>query len=116
MAIRILRSLDEEAIYTDQSGRPFHELSSFKLVLTDPTGNRVPSFWDDDKDRLEEYFQREFVDESGTFGRRLKHWGRGTLRLDGTELDRNQLRDAAKAVCDTIEKGAESTPYWAIPG
>lgn len=69
-ALQILRSQSDDA-QTEQTGRRFTEIQSFKLVLTDPLQDMVPDYWRPSEQNLRNYYQSNFNDSDGLFQRQL---------------------------------------------
>jgi diguanylate cyclase (GGDEF)-like protein len=68
-----LRSMREPK-NRDHLNREFVELVSFKLVLDNPTVERVPDYWLRDSAQLQHYYEKQFG-SSGLFGKKLYRWG-----------------------------------------
>jgi diguanylate cyclase (GGDEF)-like protein len=75
VVIEIIRKTKQAWNARDQAGIALRELTDFKVHLTDPTRDKVPAFYAREKDSLEQYFVREFLSETGTFGRVLHKTG-----------------------------------------
>ena len=73
------------------------ELIAFKVVLSTPLNDVLPIYYGYDKDKheLEEYYNKNFVDENGLFRKRL--------------IRNNQLNNMIKHVTNTINNGDYST-------
>ncbi len=69
-AINLLRSNDTPA-QTEATQRRFREFPTFKLVLTNPFVETVPDYWKSESTILDDYFDRNFLNEIGLFGRPL---------------------------------------------
>ena len=71
VVIEIARKATSEAIIRDQAGLELRELIDFKVHLTNPTQNKIPTFYKQEKESLETYFNKEFLEDDGLFGERL---------------------------------------------
>jgi len=65
----------KDAAIRDQAGRELLELLDFKVHLHRPEQDMVPTFYQDDRDSMEEYFRLQFLEEEGLFGKWFKHNG-----------------------------------------
>lgn len=68
------RSLGAEPI-RDQAGQELRELVDFKVILTNPTQELVPSFYAGEGKSLDAYFNKEFLGGDGLFGSVLQKSG-----------------------------------------
>lgn len=59
----------QDAPIRDQAGRAVRELIDFKVHLTTPLRDQIPDFYRDEADSFEQYFQREFLEPAGLFGK-----------------------------------------------
>jgi diguanylate cyclase (GGDEF)-like protein len=75
IAVEIVRKTKQSWSAQDESGIQLRELTDFKIVLTDPTRDKVPAFYADEDHLLEAYFSREFLSPIGTFGRVFERTG-----------------------------------------
>jgi diguanylate cyclase (GGDEF)-like protein len=75
VVLEIVRKASEELTIRDQAGQELRELVDFKVHLTNPDQDLVPAFYQKQEESLDKYFQKEFLSESGLFGRRLKDTG-----------------------------------------
>lgn len=96
-AINLLRSSDTPP-QTEATQRRFREFPTFKLVLTNPFVETVPDYWKSESTTLEDYFDRNFVKETGLFGRPLL----------AAESGQNSLYE--KALAATVEALKENRP------
>ena len=71
VVIEIIRKTSQAWDARDQAGIQLRELTDFKVHLTDPARDKVPAFYVTEHASLEQYFAREFLSETGTFGRVL---------------------------------------------
>ena len=71
VVIEIVRQALEEHPICDQAGQELKELLDFKIHLSNPTEHMVPEFYAQEEATLEQYFQKEFLDENGLFGPRF---------------------------------------------
>ena len=71
VVIEIARKAISEATIRDQAGLELKELIDFKIHLTNPTQNKIPTFYEQEKESLETYFKKEFLEDDGLFGERL---------------------------------------------
>jgi hypothetical protein len=53
----------------DQAGQALKELVDFKVVLTNPTKDLIPSFYWKEETSLSKYFEKEFLSPDGLFGK-----------------------------------------------
>src|ERR1039458_3819738 len=65
LAIEIVRKTKQSWFAHDESGIELRELIDFKINLTEPTRDKVPAFYSDEGQLLEDYFQREFLAPGG---------------------------------------------------
>jgi hypothetical protein len=87
--IQFFRSLDSST-HMDHMGRRFREALGFKLVLQNPLKDCIPGYWLTDEAELQKYFDQQFLDNSGLFGRRFRAWG-------------NDVDQIGRAVSGTVE-------------
>jgi diguanylate cyclase (GGDEF)-like protein len=66
--VEILRTRDGETV-RDQAGSQLRELLDFRVHLTKPSQDRIPAFYQADRQSLNEYFQREFLSSEGLFAK-----------------------------------------------
>lgn len=71
LALQALRDLEGVDPVDDQAGAKMIDLIDFKLQLTDPFRDRIPSFFLDDREDLEKYYEENFERAEGLFGRYL---------------------------------------------
>ena len=67
--LELARKVSSEDIVIDQAGQELRELVDFKVHLTNPTQDLVPTFYTAEQDSLEEYFNNQFLSKTGLFGR-----------------------------------------------
>jgi hypothetical protein len=96
-AINLLRSSDTPP-QTEATQRRFREFPTFKLVLTNPFVEMVPDYWKSESKILGDYFDRNFVSETGLFGRPLL----------AAEAGQDSLYE--KALAATVEALKENRP------
>ncbi|WP_080677742.1 MULTISPECIES: GGDEF domain-containing protein [Bradyrhizobium] len=96
-AINLLRSSNAPP-QTEATQRRFREFPTFKLVLTNPFVETVPDYWKSEPKILEDYFDRNFVKETGLFGRPLL----------AVEAGQDSLHE--KALAATVEALKENRP------
>ena len=75
VVIEIIRKTKQAWEARDQAGVSLRELTDFKVHLTTPCLDKIPAFYKEESKSLEGYFQREFIDSNGTFGRVLHQTG-----------------------------------------
>ncbi len=68
LVLEIARKTIDETVIIDQAGQELRELVDFKVYLEYPERNMVPAFYEQDKDSLEEYYERVFQAQKGFFG------------------------------------------------
>ncbi len=72
LMLEILRTdKARDELISDQDGQQLRELVDFKVVVEDPETDQVPWFFQREKDKLHEYFTKEFLDENGIFAKQL---------------------------------------------
>lgn len=71
IVLEIARKSEDEAVIFDQAGQELKELIDFKVLLSDPLNDMIPSFYEKDKDSMEQYFQEQFMKPSGLFRNEL---------------------------------------------
>lgn len=81
VVLEIVRKADISPI-RDQAGRDVRELLDFKVHLTKPEYDMIPDYYSSQKERMQEYFQRAFLDETQFFGRALRLCGQLDAVLD----------------------------------
>jgi len=69
VVLELARKVSSEEIIVDQAGQELRELVDFKVHLTNPTQDLVPTFYAEEKSSLEQYFNDQFVSDEGLFGR-----------------------------------------------
>jgi diguanylate cyclase (GGDEF)-like protein len=94
-AINLLRSSDAPP-QTEATQRQFREFPSFKLVLTNPFTETIPDYWKSEVSTLEQYFQANFVAQSGLFGHPLQHVpaGHEPLYVQAIDATVNALKES----------------------
>ncbi len=75
LVMEIARKAPEENSIIDQAGCRLRELVDFKVHLTDPCKDMVPTFCENEKDSLDEYYEREFEKPTGLFGKKFHDTG-----------------------------------------
>jgi diguanylate cyclase (GGDEF)-like protein len=75
VVLEIARSPYEEPLIKDQAGLYLKELIDFKVHLTNPEHDLLPTHFENDKDSFDNYFNNEFVEPNGLFAERLKEKG-----------------------------------------
>ena len=81
VALDIVREI-EEGLLEDQTGRAFRELVDFRIHLETPRVEPVPRFYLADQELLDEYFDREFIQDSGLFRSLLDEHGQLNAVVD----------------------------------
>jgi hypothetical protein len=71
VVVEIVRKTGQCWLTKDQAGIQLRELTDFKVLLARPFENQVPAFYESERQSLQNYFDREFLSETGTFGRVL---------------------------------------------
>lgn len=56
----------------DQAGRKLKELSNFKIIIKRPNSKYVPEYYEEDQDKLENYYQSVFGSKDGFFQKHLQ--------------------------------------------
>lgn len=74
VALDIVRQIEDGAL-EDQTGRLFRELVDFRIQLSQPQQDRLPRFYREDQELLNEYFDREFLNQNGLFRAALDKHG-----------------------------------------
>lgn len=62
-----------DAVIRDQAGRGLRELLDFKVHLRYPEQDMIPTFYQDDRQSMENYFRQQFLEEEGLFGKWFRH-------------------------------------------
>lgn len=75
VVLEIARQINEEAQIKDQAGLYLKELIDFKVYLTNPEQDIIPTHFEDEKDSFHKYFEKEFLSPKGLFSQRLKEKG-----------------------------------------
>ncbi len=73
LVLEVLRSTLSERTVRDQLGQSLAEVVDFKLVLTTPANELVPTFYD--RESLEGYFQSQFIRTDGLFRQQFSAQG-----------------------------------------
>lgn len=111
VALDIVRLCNDAQSSVDQAGKMMKELRGFKIHLSTPLQDMIPNFYRNDKDSLERYFKKEFVDDDGLFSRELK--------------EDNQFDSVIKEVANIIESSGKKIatrraililPHHILPG
>ena len=68
LVLEISRKADSGPAIMDQAGQQLHELVDFKVHLTDPATDMVPTFYAQESRSLEDYFLAQFLQPEGLFG------------------------------------------------
>lgn len=105
VVLEIARNAREQAIIVDQAGQQLRELIDFKVNLANPCTDLVPEFYENERGSLEDYFNREFLDDNGLFGRVLKR----TAQVDAV------LEHLAKAIDNPSRQFATRRAILVIP-
>lgn len=87
--VRKIRDEDKAKIY-DQAERELIEMVDFKVHLTDPLYDTIPKFYAEEEKSLKDYFENQFISDTGLFGKVLK--------------ETNQLEEVIKHTIQTIDK------------
>lgn len=72
--LEIVRNADT-ALILDQAGQTLRELVDFKVHLSRPDRNMIPAYYRDQEDRMQQYFQSAFLNDTQFFGRALRAGG-----------------------------------------
>lgn len=75
LILEIARKDGEDQLIRDQAGLELIELVDFKVRVLKPTRDQVPAFYEDDRELIESYFNKEFLSEEGLFGKYFKETG-----------------------------------------
>ncbi|MBW8326321.1 MAG: diguanylate cyclase [Prolixibacteraceae bacterium] len=67
IVLEIARKSEEDNAIFDQAGQELKELIDFKVLLSDPQNDMIPSFYEQDKESMEKYFHDQFIDPNGLF-------------------------------------------------
>lgn len=68
-----LRRIGERAAIPDAAGVPMIDLIDFKIQVSEPDRDQIPSFYRNDGEALEDYYQTAFLDEEdGKFAKELR--------------------------------------------
>lgn len=68
LVLEISRKADSGLGIMDQAGQQLYELVDFKVHLTDPGTDMVPTFYAEERNSLDEYFRTQFLKTDGLFG------------------------------------------------
>jgi diguanylate cyclase (GGDEF)-like protein len=71
VVLDIVRQGNTDELILDQAGQKLRELVDFKVHLTQPQTELIPRFYTEDKKRLDEYFDKQFILENGLFSQHL---------------------------------------------
>lgn len=72
IVLEIVRKTSGETIIKDQAGQELRELFDFKVHLTNPTQDVVPTFYSNEKNSMEKYFEDAFINDTKLFGQKFK--------------------------------------------
>src|SRR5262249_41465455 len=92
----------------------------FKVHLTNPNQDLVPTFYAEEESSLEEYFQKEFLSDSGLFGQKFKETGQLEAVLNhvatavGDRAHQFATRRAILVIPHEIKEGDELTPLGLV--
>ena len=68
LVLEISRKADSGLAIMDQAGQQLYELVDFKVHLTDPATDMIPTFYAEERNSLDEYFRAQFLKAEGLFG------------------------------------------------
>jgi len=105
VAVQIVRSSEERESVLDQEGVRLKELLDFRILLTDPERDQVPSYYRGEAKSLESYFKAQFQHKNGLF--------LAPLRSGGQLGD--VLRHLAEVITDTSRQFATRRAVLVIP-
>lgn len=91
VVLELARRANGETTMIDQSGRELVELIDFRLHLTDPQRDLVPTFYNSGAQResLEEYFTHNFTTADGLFFRELQEQLEPVLSHVASSIDKH---------------------------
>lgn len=110
----------DETKVIDQAGQELKELTDFKVHLKTPRRDMIPDFYEGEKVSLEEYFQRQFLSETGLFGSAFQKAQQLEVVLnhlaEAIKDPRHQFstRRAVLVVPNEIKQGEEFAPLGLI--
>jgi len=120
VVLEIARQINEEAQIKDQAGLYLKELIDFKVYLTNPEQDIIPTHFEGDKDTFHKYFEKEFLGPKGLFSQRLKEKGQLEAVLNhlanvisATEKQ-FATRRAVLVVPHEVKEGEDLTPLGLI--
>ena len=67
LVLDTLRKLNRDSLTRDQRGYPLAEVVGFKVRVANPSHDTVPAFYNTEQGSLEQYYQEQFVSETGLF-------------------------------------------------
>ncbi len=73
LVLEIVRNASDSPPIRDQANLELRELIDFKVHLINPGQDLVPAFYEHEKDSLEAYFHRQFIDPNGLFRSKLEN-------------------------------------------
>ena len=119
VVLETARKVVEEDVIEDAAGQALRELIDFKVVLDNPTVDRVPAFYQTERDSLDSYLRRAFLDEDALFGKELRADGQldavlkhlSSVISQGTRF---ATRRAILVVPHNVTEGADLAPLGLV--
>jgi len=75
---------------TDLISKDFKELTDYKIILTKPLEDKLPWFYENDKQSFTDYYENNFLEDTGTFHNKLNE-------SNQVEIVTNHIVDQLKA-------------------
>lgn len=98
-ALQLIRGARSAFDHLEPQRGTFREMTGFKVVLTEPLQDRVPDYWQPERQQLDGYYSRSFKDAEGLFGLRFQR------TMDSSET--SMMEFAVEAVAEAV---ARKTP------
>ena len=119
VVLETARMAFRDEVIEDAAGQALRELIDFKVVLGNPTVDRVPAFYEAERDSLDSYLRRAFLDEDALFGKELRAGGQldavlkhlSSVISQGTKF---ATRRAILVVPHTVVEGADLAPLGLV--
>ena len=119
VVLETARKAVAEDVIKDAAGQALRELIDFKVVLGNPTVDRVPAFYQAERHSLDQYLRRAFLDDDALFGKELRAGGQIDAVLRHLSIVISQgtkfaTRRAILVVPHTVVNGAELAPLGLV--
>lgn len=123
--LEILRTSSTGRKMLDQAGRELIELTDFKIILQSPTMDKLPDYYQYDKDLVDEYYNNTFAKGNGLFREKLEKKNQLNAMIDHvvSVLERKPIYATRRAILiveNDMEGGRNYSPLglatiWLAP-